>query len=137
MQCESCGAPLAEAKCLYCGRKNAEFLQIKREEITRPHYSNGEIIEATIMPDEHPQMIYGEKSEAADIDAHGNRQEKTHAVIKFLLCLFLGMFGAHYFYEKKFGLGLLYLFTWGLFWIGWFVDCIRLLVNLIRVSQYD
>lgn len=45
----------------------------------------------------------------------------------FLLCLFLGIFGAHKFYEGKNGQGLLYLFTAGLFGIGWFIDCITLL----------
>lgn len=45
----------------------------------------------------------------------------------FFLCLFLGCFGAHKFYEGRIGAGILYLFTVGLFGIGWFVDCIALL----------
>jgi restriction system protein len=47
--------------------------------------------------------------------------------VAFFLCLFLGYFGAHKFYEGKGGMGVLYLFTGGLFGIGWFVDCISLL----------
>lgn len=47
--------------------------------------------------------------------------------ISFLLCFFLGIFGAHKFYEGKTGLVLLYLFTVGLFGIGWFVDLITIL----------
>ncbi|MDR3310447.1 MAG: TM2 domain-containing protein [Oscillospiraceae bacterium] len=45
----------------------------------------------------------------------------------FLLCLFLGYFGAHKFYEGKTGLGILYLLTGGVFGIGWFIDAIVLL----------
>ena len=45
----------------------------------------------------------------------------------FLLCLFLGCFGAHKFYEGRIGAGILYLFTFGLFGIGWFIDCLVLL----------
>ena len=45
----------------------------------------------------------------------------------FLLCLFLGYFGAHKFYEGRIGAGILYLFTFGLFGIGWFIDCLVLL----------
>lgn len=45
----------------------------------------------------------------------------------FFLCLFLGYIGAHKFYEGKTGMGILYLFTFGLFGIGWMVDCIILL----------
>ena len=47
--------------------------------------------------------------------------------IAFFLCLFFGYFGAHKFYEGKVGTGLLYLFTVGLFGIGWIIDCINLL----------
>ena len=47
--------------------------------------------------------------------------------VAFLLCLFLGYLGAHKFYEGKAGGGILYLFTFGLFGIGWFIDCIVLL----------
>ena len=51
-----------------------------------------------------------------------------------MLCLFLGALGVHKFYEGKVGMGILYLFTVGLFGIGWFIDCIALLFkpNLFR-----
>ena len=45
----------------------------------------------------------------------------------FFLCFFLGIFGAHKFYEGKPGMGILYLFTVGLLGIGWFVDMIAIL----------
>jgi len=47
--------------------------------------------------------------------------------VAFLLCFFLGYLGAHKFYEGKAGMGILYLFTCGLFGIGWLIDCISLL----------
>ena len=49
--------------------------------------------------------------------------------VAFFLCLFLGFAGAHKFYEGKAGMGILYIFTFGLFGIGWFVDCISLLLK--------
>lgn len=45
---------------------------------------------------------------------------------EFLLCLFLGYFGAHRFYMRKYGTGFLYLLTFGCFGIGWLVDTVRL-----------
>ncbi len=46
--------------------------------------------------------------------------------ISFLLCLFLGVFGAHKFYEGRILLGILYIFTGGLFGIGIIVDLVIL-----------
>ena len=49
--------------------------------------------------------------------------------VAFLLCFFLGYLGAHKFYEGKAIMGILYLFTAGVFGIGWFIDCIALLLK--------
>lgn len=48
-------------------------------------------------------------------------------IIDMLLCLFLGYLGVHRFYEGKILSGLLWLFTGGLFGIGWFLDFIIIL----------
>ncbi len=42
--------------------------------------------------------------------------------IALLFWWFLGVFGGHKFYEGKIGMGVLYLFTGGLFTIGWIID---------------
>ena len=47
--------------------------------------------------------------------------------VALLLCVFLGFIGAHKFYEGKTGMGILYLFTLGIFGIGIFVDFLALL----------
>ena len=46
--------------------------------------------------------------------------------VSFFLCLFFGAFGLHKFYEERVLLGILYLFTFGIFGIGIFWDLITL-----------
>lgn len=47
--------------------------------------------------------------------------------VSLALCVFLGVLGGHKFYEGKQGLGVLYMFTAGLFGIGLLVDIITIL----------
>lgn len=42
----------------------------------------------------------------------------------FIITLLFGWLGIHKFMQKKYGLGILYLFTLGLFGIGWLIDAI-------------
>ncbi len=56
--------------------------------------------------------------------------------VTFLLCLFLGFFGIHRLYEGKVGTGLLWMFSFGLGTIGWFVDLVISFVRLFSNSTY-
>jgi len=50
-------------------------------------------------------------------------------ITTLILCLFLGIFGAHRFYVRKTGSGILWLLTCGLLGIGWIVDIILIISN--------
>lgn len=50
----------------------------------------------------------------------------------FIITLLFGWCGAHKFIQKKYGIGFLYLFTFGLFTVGWIIDCVRALLPLLR-----
>lgn len=61
-----------------------------------------------------------------------NEHVKDTVGTELLLCLFLGGFGVHKFYRGKIGMGFVYLFTGGLFGIGWLIDVISLLKKYIQ-----
>lgn len=56
--------------------------------------------------------------------------------VAFVLCFLFGFLGAHRFYEGKIGTGILYLFTCGLFGIGWLVDLIIIIFRPINYPSY-
>lgn len=58
-------------------------------------------------------------------------QSKT-VWIDFAVCTLFGWAGIHKFRERRIGMGLLYLFTFGLFFIGWAIDAIRYLLAAIK-----
>lgn len=57
---------------------------------------------------------------------------KGMAWVKFIICLFFGCLGIHKFMEKRIGMGILYLFTLGLFGFGWIVDCVKYLIAAVK-----
>jgi len=56
---------------------------------------------------------------------------------EFFLCLFLGFFGAHKFYKKKYIIGFLYFITAGILGIGWAVDTIRLFISVFLKKEEE
>ena len=55
--------------------------------------------------------------------------------VALLLCIFGGYFGLHYFYVGKYVKGIIYILTFGLFMIGWFVDIFRIAIGAFKDSN--
>lgn len=60
--------------------------------------------------------------------------------VAYLLWFFFGLIGAHKFYVGKVGMGIVYLFTFGLLGVGWFFDLFTLgnqvdIANALNRSQ--
>ena len=58
--------------------------------------------------------------------------KNMNPIVYFIITFFFGMFGIHKFIDKKIGLGILYLFTAGLFGFGWIIDLIKALILMIQ-----
>lgn len=106
--CKHCGnkIPSAAVICTHCGCQVEEMKQTEQPSIV---------------------INNANTNTNANINAAMLGVRMRNKWVAFFLCLFLGFLGAHKFYEGKGGMGILYLFTAGLFGIGWFIDCISLL----------
>ena len=110
--CRNCGRPMDpdSAFCPSCGQSQGSG------QATQP---------------QQPQIVINNVNTNTNtnknINAYGGYGRQKNKWVAFFLCLFLGFFGAHKFYEGKAGMGILYIFTGGLFGIGWLIDTIVLL----------
>ena len=110
--CKFCASqiPMDAVVCTSCGRQVEQFQGA----------NNGQ----------QPQIVINNSSSAnanAMNGGMGYMGKRCSKWVAFFLCLFLGELGAHKFYEGKAGMGILYLFTLGLFGIGWVIDLIVIL----------
>ena len=109
--------------CKHCGEK------IPFEAVICTHCG----CQVEVMQQQHEQIVINNTNTNVNTNANIHRSAPVHRGrrkdkwVAFILCLMFGMFGAHKFYEGKSGMGLVYLFTAGLFGIGWIIDCIALL----------
>lgn len=77
-----------------------------------------------------PTIIINNNNTNTNVNAAWpNNGKPLNKWLSFLLCLFLGYFGAHKFYEGKILLGIVYIFTGGLCGIGWLIDTIAILLK--------
>ena len=65
-----------------------------------------------------------------DKEESKQKDKKNFALVKLLLCIFLGQFGVHRFVEGKIISGILFAVTHGLFGIGYLCDIFRLAKEL-------
>ena len=138
--CEICAQPYCE-ECLvevsgkfYCKEHVATLIRpnpAPREAYYRPHQPHGLHNQGYYTPTPPPHVNIYNSHYNAGYYGHEYYPYKNR-VIALLLCIFLGVGGIHRFYVGKIGTGLLYLFTGGLFGIGWFVDILCLIFGSFR-----
>lgn len=105
-KCPVCGAPMSGNKCPYC--------DYEKEPEKNSEVQTTEKVVVVQQPIESTRVIVE--------NAKSNKNKMTALIV----CIFLGVFGGHYFYVGKTGMGVLYLLTLGVFGIGWIVDVFRI-----------
>lgn len=142
MFCQKCGAEIAnDAKmCSNCGalQGNAKFCQhcgeaIDADCVVCPRC--GKQVQQLKQEQSQPQVVINNTNTntvnaSANANAGGGPMGRPkNKWVALCLCIFLGMLGAHKFYEGRVGMGILYLFTGGLFTIGIIIDVISILAK--------
>ena len=113
-RCNDCGSNKYEKlseykyKCKYCG--GVEELVPKNEP--------------------KPQEPEIKESETDETEVVPMSTEDVHLLRDFLIVLFFGSMGLHKFLKGRILTGLLYLFTHGLFGIGYIIDVVKSLMRL-------
>lgn len=110
MNCVNCGAPMRENsnKCEYC---NTVYEKQEPTYVINNYYSNDN------------QYVNQRPYSNETVYTNSNFLiSPKNWLFDLLLCFFFGYFGIHKFYEGKIGMGILYIFTLGIFGLGWFVD---------------
>lgn len=111
--CKYCGAiiPFDSVICTACGR---QVEQLNQSTAAQPIVINNTNTNANIN---------------TNTNTAGHIGRPINKWVAFFLCLFGGYIGLHKFYEGKTGMGILYLFTIGLFGIGWIIDIFSILLK--------
>ena len=147
LKCTNCGAEIElepdsrQAYCQYCGSKL--MLDDEPVQVTSRIVDEARIKEAEVRMKE---LEYAHEREMRELAMREEQQKARTAtqyetsfsaweqdwdspksrVAALVLCICLGMFGAHYFYVNKVKTGLLYLCTCGIFGAGWIIDIFRI-----------
>lgn len=122
--CPHCGYSFEKMKfCKFCGEKIPEDSVVctkcgRQVENTNP---NGGIV-----INNAASASAAASSQVTPSTTITRQPKKIDKTVALVLCICLGYFGAHKFYEGKAGMGILYLLTFGLFGIGWIVDIITI-----------
>ncbi|MBQ8201802.1 MAG: TM2 domain-containing protein [Clostridia bacterium] len=121
MNCTCCGANLheQEKECRYCGEPSIQHgARVERPVVhvdVHQHYSESDASHT------RAKHIY--------VEHHTRHKSERNRLTLLLLCIFLGRYGVHKFYQGKPGMGLLHLATHGLFYIGWIYDIIDIAIG--------
>ena len=108
--CKHCGEkiPVDAVICIKCGRQVEEIKKSGNDQIVINNNNNA--------------VASASATAVAGVGGIGRPKNKWVALA---LCIFT--FFGHKFYEGKIGMGIIYLFTCGLFGVGWIIDIISLL----------
>ena len=114
-KCDNCGSKSCEQiddvtyKCLFCGQEQKIFIDKTKTE--------------------NNEQKTDENQDSGDAITNVSKKvftffDKNQSLVLMLLTIFFGWFGIQKFIKGKIVMGFVYLFTFGIFCIGWLLDVI-------------
>ena len=122
LKCKNCGAGSFSRinkdtiECRYCG------IQLRNKKF---HESEEQKNDFELDSDELCDNTDKHISEQKETKEKESSDKKSFILVKLMLCLFLGYVGVHKFVEGRIFMGIVYIFTYGLFGFGILCDIIR------------
>ncbi len=160
MKCPACGAPVTGKFCEYCGTQIEQPQNTGANATVTININMGSklagVVGSDVDVDTHTSNTSGSGSysvgtypsarqhsgagaaaaaAAASAGSKADGDSNKSWPVTLLLCLFGGYVGLHNFYVGRWGWGLAYLLTFGLFGVGWFVDIVRIILGNFKDSQ--
>lgn len=117
-KCSSCGAPIDSPICSYCGLET-NYNQHSEERTYQQAYNQ--------QPISSQPIIINNTIQNNNRNSNYVIHKPKSKMVALFLYIFWGFFGAHKFYLGKSRSGFVYLFTFGLFGIGWLIDIFLIL----------
>lgn len=142
MKCENCGAEMGEATvCKFCGHTAPQKEAVQN--VTINYYGTApgaEAVPPLVAPPPvapgwgtpPPRPVFSIPQPRVPVQQPVQAASPKSRWVAILLWLLLGYLGAHQFYAGKVGMGILYLFTFGLCSIGWVIDGVSLFAGSFR-----
>lgn len=121
VKCPVCGAPLEGEVCTYCGHKlktNTNNSTVQTQNASNINFVTNVVNNNSVV-----------NNDSQNISNQMSNVSKKNKITALILCVLFGFLGVHRFYVGKIGTGLLYLCTFGLFFIGYIVDIILIITG--------
>lgn len=134
-----------EIECYYCSNSTVfERYDMTVEEVLEFEHELGNVIFDEIQLQEL-KSVFENMKRKVKTDIYGNtyiykngeyvETSEKDSELLFKLTLFGGWLGLHLFYQKKILSGILYLFTLGIFGIGWTLDLVAMLTGSYKDKE--
>jgi restriction system protein len=131
-KCNQCGAPVENGKRTYCGAVYHQPAPQSNFSMPQQNFA-----QPPLPPPLPNQPFMNNTVNQVPYVMQGNNSRKVSAKSKgtaLILAIFFGGLGLHHFYAGKAAMGVLYLLTFGLFFIGWFIDILIILSGNFKDS---